>query len=244
MKDARRMGEWSGDRGWVDELYRVAPKFAEGLARVGDVVHAEGALPAWAKALFVAAVGAVKLNPAITERYLGRALDGGLTPAQARDAAITILISRGDPDPDWLVAADTWAGLAGSVGVPVDHLEATVERFNRHAAAATDPDFRRGEYAYDLFVGDGSAPHPTLHPLDTPPFFAVEILPGCLGTKGGARTDSDGRVQHADGRGVLRGLYAAGNAAASPFGYGYPGAGGHDRACALFWNAGRGRRGE
>jgi succinate dehydrogenase/fumarate reductase flavoprotein subunit len=135
-------------------------------------------------------------------------------------------LRRDDPDPDWLVTADTLAGLAGSIGVPVDHLEATVERFNRHAAAASDPDFRRGEYAYDLFVGDGSAPHPTLRPLDTPPFFAVEILPGCLGTKGGARTDSDGRVQHADGRGVLRGLYAAGNAAASPFGYGYPGAGG------------------
>jgi alkylhydroperoxidase/carboxymuconolactone decarboxylase family protein YurZ len=97
MKDARRMGEWSGDRGWVDELYGVAPKFAEGLARVGDVVHTNGALPAWTKALFVAAIGAVKLNPPITERYLGRALDGGLTPAQARGAAITILISRGLP---------------------------------------------------------------------------------------------------------------------------------------------------
>jgi alkylhydroperoxidase/carboxymuconolactone decarboxylase family protein YurZ len=91
------MGEWSGDREWVDELYRVAPKFAEGLARVGDVVNAEGALPAWAKALFVAAVGAVKLNPVFAERYLGRALDGGLRPAQARGAAITILISRGLP---------------------------------------------------------------------------------------------------------------------------------------------------
>ena len=48
---------------------------------------------------------------------------------------------------------------------------------------------------------------------------------GTLGTKGGPRTDTDGRVRHQDG-GVVPGLYAAGNAAASPFGLLYPGAGG------------------
>ena len=62
--------------------------------------------------------------------------------------------------------------------------------------------------------------------MTEPPFYAVEILPGCLGTKGGPRTDADGRVLRADGNGVIPDLYAAGNAAANPFGLAYPGPGG------------------
>ena len=135
-------------------------------------------------------------------------------------------LRRDDPDPDWLVVGDTPEELAKAIGVPAERLANTLERFNRSAADGTDPDYGRGEYTYDLFVGDRSAPHPTLRPLRTPPFYALEILPGCLGTKGGARTDSEGRVLLADGSGAKSGLFAAGNAAASPFGYGYPGAGG------------------
>ena len=53
----------------------------------------------------------------------------------------------------------------------------------------------------------------------------MQVLPGCLSTKGGPRTDRDGRVLSIDG-GVIDGLYAAGNCAASAFGMAYPGAGG------------------
>ena len=52
------------------------------------------------------------------------------------------------------------------------------------------------------------------------------MLPGCLGTKGGPRTDADGRVLSITDGNPIPGLYAAGNAAASPFGLAYPGAGG------------------
>ena len=65
-----------------------------------------------------------------------------------------------------------------------------------------------------------------LGPLGEGPYYALEILPGCLGTKGGPRTDSHGRVLSAAGGDPIPGLYAAGNAAASPFGLAYPGAGG------------------
>ena len=58
----------------------------------------------------------------------------------------------------------------------------------------------------------------------SPPFFAIEVRPGCLGTKGGPRTDASGRVRRNHG-GVVDGLYAAGNAAASPFGIGTAGGG-------------------
>jgi 3-oxosteroid 1-dehydrogenase len=60
--------------------------------------------------------------------------------------------------------------------------------------------------------------------LDTPPFYAVAVHAGLGGTKGGPRTDADGRVKHILG-GVVHGLYAAGNAAAGPLGLAYPGVG-------------------
>jgi succinate dehydrogenase/fumarate reductase flavoprotein subunit len=134
-------------------------------------------------------------------------------------------LGRGDPDPDWLARADDLAGLAAAIGVPADALAATVARFNDLARAGADEDFGRGSYAYDRFVGDQRAPDPTLRPLGGGPYYAAPVLPGCLGTKGGPRTDGRGRVLAAAG-GPIPGLYAAGNAAASPFGLAYPGAGG------------------
>jgi 3-oxosteroid 1-dehydrogenase len=131
-----------------------------------------------------------------------------------------------DDDPEWLHRADSIETLAKAIDVDPVRMADTVEAFNSYAHAGTDLDFRRGSYVYDRFVGDPKAPHPTLGPIAEPPFYAVEILPGCLGTKGGPRTDADGRVLRADGTGVIPGLYAAGNAAANPFGLAYPGPGG------------------
>ena len=134
-------------------------------------------------------------------------------------------LRRGDPDPQWLHRADSLAELAGAIGVDVDELAASVARFNQLAATGDDPDFGRGRSIYDRFVGDPTAPHPTLGPVEGPPFYAVRLHPGCLGTKGGPRTDIHGQVRHQDG-GLIEGLYAVGNAAASPLGAAYPGAGG------------------
>ena len=53
----------------------------------------------------------------------------------------------------------------------------------------------------------------------------MKVVPGCLSTKGGPRTDGDGRVRSING-GVIDGLYAVGNCSASAFGMAYPGAGG------------------
>jgi succinate dehydrogenase/fumarate reductase flavoprotein subunit len=128
------------------------------------------------------------------------------------------------PDPDWLLRADDLAGLARRAGIPPESLVSTVARFNAGAATGEDGEFGRGSYPYDRWIGDAAASHPTLAPLSAPPFYAVEVHLGCMGTKGGPRTDDRGRVLTDDGQPVP-GLYAAGNVAASPFGAATPAGG-------------------
>ncbi len=133
----------------------------------------------------------------------------------------------GQPVPEWVVRADTLAGLAEAIGVDGAALEATVSRFNDHARAGHDPDFGRGTSAYDHFYGDRSREGAavTLGPVERGPFYAVRIRMGLLGTNGGARTDGEARILGHDGV-PIAGLYGAGNAIACPTGGIYAGAGG------------------
>ena len=147
----------------------------------------------------------------------------------------------GDEVPEWMHTSDTVAGLAASIGVDPATLEATVARFNEHAARGEDPDFGRGESAYDTFNGDQTLPgvEATLGPLTEGPFHAVAIEAGALGTNGGPKTDTRCRVLSSEG-GVIDGLYAAGNAMAAPTGMVYGGAGGTLGPALTFgWIAGR-----
>jgi 3-oxosteroid 1-dehydrogenase len=134
-----------------------------------------------------------------------------------------------EPTPDWIAEAPTLAALADRIGVPAASLEATVARWNAHVAAGSDPDHGRGESHHDRAWGDtvryGETRQSTLGPLDTPPYFAVQVRVGALGTKGGPLTDGDARVLDVDGA-PLPGLYAAGNAMASVMGMTYGGHGG------------------
>jgi 3-oxosteroid 1-dehydrogenase len=121
--------------------------------------------------------------------------------------------------------AGTVAGLAASAGLGPAALEATVARFNGFAKAGRDTDFHRGDSAYDRYYGDPRRrPNPNLGALATPPFYAVKIVPGDLGTKGGLRTDERARVLRPDGS-AIPGLYAAGNTSAAVMGHSYAGAG-------------------
>ena len=121
--------------------------------------------------------------------------------------------------------AATLDGLAVAIGVPPEALRSTVDRVNTFARSGIDLDFHRGESAYDRYYGDPrNRPNPCLGPLDRPPFYAVRIVPGDLGTKGGLRTDTRGRVLREDGT-VIAGLYAAGNASAPVMGRTYAGPG-------------------
>ena len=105
-------------------------------------------------------------------------------------------------------------------------MKATLARFNENALKGEDPDFNRGWSAQDRYYGDPNVkPNCSLGPIETGPFYAVQIYPGDLGTKGGMLTDAHARVLKEDGQ-AIRGLYAAGNSTASVMGRTYPGAGG------------------
>lgn len=127
--------------------------------------------------------------------------------------------------PGWALRAGSVAELARQAGIPADGLAATTERWNDDCAAGTDRSFGRGENAYERFMGDqGAAEHPNLGPLDQPPYYAVQVLCGTIGTKAGPVTDASAQVLTGAGHPVP-GLYAAGNAAAFWTADGYPGPG-------------------
>jgi 3-oxosteroid 1-dehydrogenase len=128
------------------------------------------------------------------------------------------------PTPSWLTTAASPTELAGKLGVDAGGLAATLDRFNADAREGRDPEFHRGESAYDRYWGDQDAPHPALGPVDTAPFYAIEVRSGVIGTKGGVVTDGAGQALDPFGEPVP-GLYAAGNTTAHPMGPGYPGAG-------------------
>jgi len=124
-----------------------------------------------------------------------------------------------------LIRADSWNALAKCTGLPAAALVETIEEFNRHAAAGRDPVHGRGSSAYDRFYGDPAVcPNPNLAPLVSPPFYAIPIQPGDIGTNGGLRTNEHAQV--IDERALpIAGLYATGNTTASMMGHSYPGAG-------------------
>ncbi len=136
--------------------------------------------------------------------------------------------------PDWLQSgavktvlkkARTIEALAEQMGVDPAKLAETVARFNLHAAKGEDPDFQRGEAAYDKMYGDPrQQPNPCLRPIAKAPFYAMPIYPGDIGTNGGLTTNDKAQVTDAGGK-VIAGLYAVGNNAASAMGESYPGAG-------------------
>lgn len=137
-------------------------------------------------------------------------------------------IEPGQRVPEWFCESADLAELAAKTGIDADGLAHTVARWNRHVAAGADPDFGRGSSAYDGYWGDDSATTlagKTLGPIDTAPFYAVPVRIGAMGTKGGPRTDRDGRVLHVSGE-PIPGLYAAGNAMGGVTGRAYGGAGG------------------
>jgi 3-oxosteroid 1-dehydrogenase len=130
--------------------------------------------------------------------------------------------------PDWVPRGETLNELADALGIDGASLDNTVARWNDHCEQGSDPDFGRGDSAFDCWWGDPyrkGRRDATLGPLTQGPFYAYEIHSGTLGTKGGPRVDPCARVLNVDGDPIV-GLYAAGNVMGSPFGMTYGGAGG------------------
>ncbi|GAB2845745.1 hypothetical protein GCM10027277_12380 [Pseudoduganella ginsengisoli] len=121
--------------------------------------------------------------------------------------------------------ADTLQALAQQIGVDAAGLQASVDNMNRYAANGADEEFGKGDNAFDTYYGDISVkPNPCLAPLVQGPFYAIRLVPGDIGTKGGMVTDIHARVLGQDGT-AIPGLYAIGNCSAAVMGTTYPGAG-------------------
>jgi succinate dehydrogenase/fumarate reductase flavoprotein subunit len=123
----------------------------------------------------------------------------------------------------YLTQAATLAELASQLGMDPPTLQATVQRFNSHAAAGADPDFHRGETAYQQNLGDPAwnGLNPNLGPLEQAPFYAIRLYPGDIGASTGFATDEHARVLGADHQPIPR-LYAVGNDMHSIMGGTYP----------------------
>jgi 3-oxosteroid 1-dehydrogenase len=114
--------------------------------------------------------------------------------------------------------------LAEKIGVPVIDLQRTVDRFNHFARVHIDADFHRGESMYNNYYGDNRLPNPNLAPVAEPPYLAIRMVTGDLGTNGGLLTDEHAHVLDSRGK-PIRGLYATGNVTSTVMGRSYAGAG-------------------
>lgn len=119
--------------------------------------------------------------------------------------------------PNWVTVADTMEELARKLSIDPEGLASQMERFNHYARLAQDPDFHRGESAYDTY--GRSDVGVTLAPLDKGPYYGAEVVPADLGTCGGLRVNGLAQVIDVFNR-PIKNLYASGNAA----GVGSPGA--------------------
>jgi 3-oxosteroid 1-dehydrogenase len=168
---------------------------------VGKAMYAQGAVPCW-----------LIFDDGYRRRYAAMKSLPGRLPHEWIESG---LVRR----------AGTVEALARQIGVDVDGLVETIERFNGDARNGVDPDFGRGASAYNRCLGDpGYKPNPALGPLEKAPFYATEIYPADVGTCGGLITNDQAQVLDETGM-PIGGLYATGNITATVMGPTYPGAG-------------------
>ena len=142
-----------------------------------------------------------------------------------RERPVDALV-QGKLFPDWMVPRSWWTPsyltkgatlreLAEKTGIDADGLEDTQRKVNEYAKTGKDLDFQRGDSNYDRYYSDPRIePNPCLAPLEKPPFYAMAMYPGEMGTAGGLAIDAHGRVLRTD-RAAIDGLYACGNCTAA-----------------------------
>ncbi|ABR49976.1 fumarate reductase/succinate dehydrogenase flavoprotein domain protein [Alkaliphilus metalliredigens QYMF] len=92
---------------------------------------------------------------------------------------------------------ETIEDLAEAIGLPVENLVETVERYNQLAGLGVDEDFgKAGE----------------LNVIEEGPYYAVKVTPAMIGSIGGPKVTLEGRVLNPEGNAV-KGLFAAGEVA-------------------------------
>lgn len=112
----------------------------------------------------------------------------------------------------YLTEADSIEELARKLDIDPARLQASVAKIKAYAESGVDPDFRRGETAYQQNIGDATWPgrNPNLGALSEAPFYAVRLYPGDIGASTGLAADVDARVLDGAEQ-PIGGLYAVGN---------------------------------
>jgi 3-oxosteroid 1-dehydrogenase len=188
---------------YVDSTGRRFCNESNSYVEVGKAMYANKAVPCWM---------------VFDEGYVSRYVSGA-NPLKKRRIPEE-LIERGA-----VIRGDTIGDLARQIDVPADELEHTIARFNEFAAKGLDPDFGRGQSAYNDCLGDpGYRPNAAVGPLECAPYYATRVLPADVGTCGGVITNEHAQVLDEQDR-VIDGLYATGNTTATVMGRTYPGAG-------------------
>jgi 3-oxosteroid 1-dehydrogenase len=189
---------------YVDGTGRRFCNESNSYVEVGKAMYANKAVPCWM---------------VFDEGYIHRYVSGA-NPFKKRSLPEE-LIERGA-----VLRGDTIADLARQMEVPAGALEQTVKRFNGFAAKGLDPDFGRGQSAYNDCLGDpGYRTNAALGPLDKAPYYATRVVPADVGTCGGLVANEYAQVLDENDR-VIEGLYATGNITATVMGRNYLGAGG------------------
>jgi 3-oxosteroid 1-dehydrogenase len=188
---------------YVDSTGRRFCNESNSYVEVGKAMYANKAVPCWM--LF-------------DEGYVSRYVSGA-NPLKKRRIPEE-LIERGA-----VIRGEEISDLARQIDVPADELEHTIARFNEFAAKGLDPDFGRGQSAYNDCLGDpGYRPNAAVGPLERAPYYATRVLAADVGTCGGVITNEHAQVLD-EGDQVIDGLYATGNTTATVMGRTYPGAG-------------------
>ncbi|AFS14626.1 MULTISPECIES: FAD-binding protein [Mycobacterium avium complex (MAC)] len=189
---------------YVDSSGRRFCNESNSYVEVGKAMYANKAVPCW-----------MIFDDGYVRRYVTSA-----NPLKRNQPLPPELIESGA-----VKRAETIGELAGEIALPADELAHTIQRFNRYAAKGLDPDFGRGQSAYNDCLGDpGYRPNAAIGPLDTAPYYATRVLPADVGTCGGVLTNEHAQVLDQQDR-VIEGLYATGNTTATVMGRTYPGAG-------------------
>ncbi|MDR9856248.1 FAD-dependent oxidoreductase [Paenibacillus sp. VCA1] len=244
----------SAAEGQTGDILAASLRLGAGIDLMDRVWGAPSAVPPGEKPLFLVADRGIPNMMVVNgtgERYVNEAVpyhefvdtmyaknkpEAPTTPSwmildqRAKNRYIFLGLFPGQPFPKrWLEngfvkKGGTPAELAGQIGMDPAKLTAAFERFNRMAERGVDEDFRRGQSAYDRYYGDPTLPNPSLAPIAKAPFYAVPVVPGDIGTKGGLVTDEYARVLKEDGT-PIGGLFATGNCSAAVMGETYPGPG-------------------
>jgi succinate dehydrogenase/fumarate reductase flavoprotein subunit len=118
----------------------------------------------------------------------------------------------------WIKLGYTIKELASILGMEPQKLIETVNNYNSYCEHGQDAEYHRGPN--------------TLIPLDTPPYYAVQLWPGGPNTQGGPRRNAKAQVIRADSCPIPR-LYSAGELG-SIYGMLYPAGGGNIAECIAF----------